>query len=52
MKCGFCNHPGLHAEWLAPGATVVRCKNCRECRELDEADRKAADQSDPDGSRS
>ncbi len=35
--CGYCNHPGYHAQFIALGAEPSRrCGDCRRCQqELD-----------------
>jgi hypothetical protein len=36
--CGYCNHPGYHAQFIPPGAEPSRrCGDCLRCRqELDQ----------------
>jgi len=32
--CGYCNHPGYHAQFIPPGAEPSRrCGDCQRCRQ-------------------
>jgi hypothetical protein len=47
-ECGFCGHPGVHAQVLPPrGAAQGRCSECPRCQqEIAEEAAKAAKQAE------